>query len=151
VIIAKDKLKEWQPDSLLDLLIGQCADLEGLLALARRQAIAAEQNDFDELVVVAQDRASLGERLESYHRQIAELRATMGRTAEPVYEDPVVKETVRLAVEIQTLDTRTRKMLAVTRTETRNALVTLEQGRRNFAAYLQGEAGAGGLKCDRRA
>lgn len=134
----------------MDLLIGQCADLEGLLALARRETIAAEQHDFDELVIVAQDRASLGERLESYHRQIAELRAKIGGAAEPVLDNPVVNETVRLAVEIQALDARTKTMLATTRTDTRNAIATLEQGRRNFVAYLQSDA-RGGYKCDRRA
>lgn len=133
----------------MDLLIAQCSDLEALLELARRETSAVEGNDFGGLVTIASDRATLGQRLESYHRQIAELRTTMAGVVEPLLEDPVAQETVRLAVEIQTLDARTKAMLIDRRTETRNALANLEQGRRNSIAYLSDDARRG-LMCDRR-
>jgi len=144
-------IKDWQPESLMDLLIGQCSDLEALLGLARREAVATEGQDFSELVAVAHDRATLGERLESYHRQISELRATMGRSIEHLFENPIAQETVRLAVEIQALDHRTKEMLISQRSETSNAIATLEHGRRNFVAYLSGDARASGFRCDWRA
>ena len=132
----------------MDLLIAQCVDLESLLALARREAVAAEQSDFSELVNVARDRATLGERLESYHRQIAELRASMSAASEPLSADAVTKETIRLAVEIQALDARTRTMLLTTRGTARSAIDGLEQGRRSFAAYLHGDTRTSGCNCD---
>jgi hypothetical protein len=135
----------------MELLIAQCSDLESLLALARRETLAAEENDFNELMTVARDRATLGERLQSYHEQIAELRAMLGRTAEPIFGSTVAQEAVRLAVEIQALDARTTTMLATTQAETRQAIACLDQGRRNFVAYLQTDARASGFNCDRSA
>jgi hypothetical protein len=73
----------------------------------------------------------------------------MGQAVEPLLENPVARETIRLAVEIQALDARTSTMLVATQTETRNAINSLEHGRRKFAAYLQSETR--GFKCDRRA
>ena len=136
-----------QPDSLMDLLIGQCSDLEALLTLARRETLAAEQSDFSELMTVVEERASLGERLETYHRQIAELRGQMA--GEQTAHDPVAKNTVRLAVEIQAIDKRTTALLATNRLETREAIARLDQGKRQFVAYLS-DARLNGLNCDRR-
>jgi len=138
----------------MDLLIAQCSDLESLLALARREVTAAEDSNFRELVEVAKDRASLGQRLESYHRQIADLRssmASMGRTAESLFENPVAQEIVRLAVEIQAVDSRSKTMLMTTQADTRHAINCLEQGRRNSVAYLHGDTRASGFNCDRQA
>src|SRR2546428_1987470 len=75
---------EVKADSLLDLLIGQCADLEALLRLARREEEAVKARNFDELLRVTEERATLGERLEVYHRQIAEMRLRLGEAAAPV-------------------------------------------------------------------
>ncbi len=135
----------------MDLLIAQCSDLESLLALARRETIAAEESDFSELMTVAEDRVALGERLQNYHLQIAELRALLGRSVEPLFQSPVAEETVRLAVEIQALDARTTTKLTTTQAETRAAIAGLDQGRRNFVAYLQSDTRASGFNCDRNA
>ena len=134
----------------MDLLVAQCSDLEALLALARRETLAAEKSDFRELVAVVQDRATLGERLESYHRQIAEFRALMSGAGESLIDNAVANDTVRLAVEIQTIDKRTTALLTSTSTETREAIARLDHGRRQFVAYL-GDARANGFNCDRRA
>ena len=134
----------------MELLVAQCTDVETLLALARRETVAAESNDFRELIAVVEERATLGERLESYHRQIADLRALMGGTAEPSGQSAVANETIRLAVEIQTLDTKTTALLTAARTHTRLEISQLDQGRRRSVAYLS-DARASGFNCDRRA
>lgn len=129
--------------------MAQCSDLEALLSLAKREALAAEKSDFRELVAVVQDRATLGERLEIYHRQIAELRASMSGSMETPMDNAVTDATVRLAIEIQALDARTTALLTTTRTETREAISRLDHGRR-FVAYLSDSRG-NGFNCDRLA
>jgi hypothetical protein len=137
-------------DSLIDLLVAQCADLEALLKLARQESAAATQNDFDRMLEVTTQRATLGERLESYHRQISELRAVMGDSAEHVLQSTLVKDSIRLALEIQGNDKVTSTSLIHLRTNTNGQISRLEQGRRNSTAYLS-EARVAGIKCDRRA
>jgi hypothetical protein len=136
-------------DSLTDLLVGQCSDLEALLKLARRETLISESNDFNQLLTVVEERASLGDRLETYQRQIAELRTTLGHAADPMLEGPVAKQTIRLALEIEAQDSRTIAWLNTARTNTTVAMTRLDQGRRNFLAYLR-EAQTSGLNCDRR-
>ncbi len=139
-----------QADSLIDLLVGQCSDLEGLLKLARQEATAAERDDFDGLLRIVSERATLGERLESYHRQIADLRNTMGASAEQVIAGNVAEESVRLALAIQTQDSNNNQLLRATHAKQQEAIVRLENGRRGSVAYLS-EGRLGGLNCDRRA
>jgi hypothetical protein len=137
-------------DSLIDLLVAQCADLEALLKLARRESVAAAENDFEGMLEVTSERATLGARLESYHRQISDLRAAMGESAEHMLQTNLVKDSIRLALEIQSSDKATSSALTQVRTHTNEQLSCLEQGRRNSTAYLS-EARLGGMKCDRRA
>jgi hypothetical protein len=137
-------------DSLIDLLVAQCADLEALLKLARQESAAAEANDFDRMLEVTTQRATLGERLESYHRQISELRALMGDSAEHVLQSTLVKDSIRLALEIQGNDAATSTSLTHLRAYTNSHISRLDQGRRSSTAYLN-EARVAGIKCDRRA
>jgi len=138
-------MTEWQPESLMDLLIAQCSDLEGLLALARRETVAANSNDFDELFTVFGERAKLGDRLESYHRQVAELRDRLGP-----YVDPALSsKSAKLAVEIQTQDTQTTSLLLAAQFSASKEIARLDHSQRKSLAYLHG-ALPNGLKCDRR-
>jgi len=139
-----------QADSLIDLLVAQCADLDALLKLARREAAAAAENNFESLLDVTCERATLGERLESYHRQISDLRSIMGDSAEHVVRSALVKESIQMALEIQSHDAATTAALTSLRTNTNGQIARLEQGRRNSSAYLN-EARTPGIKCDRRA
>jgi hypothetical protein len=139
-----------QADSLLDLLIGQCADLERLLALSRRETEAAERRDFEEVLRVVAERATLGERLEVYHRQIAELRSRLGEVAEPVMRNEVVARAVSLARGILAQDGVTRPLLISARDEAAQQQRQLTQTRRGLAAYLQ-EGAHAPLACDQLA
>lgn len=139
-----------QSDSLIDLLVGQCSDLEALLRLARQEATAAENDDFDGLLRIVSERATLGERLESYHRQIADLRNSMGASAEQIIRSNVAAESVRLALAIQTQDLNNTQLLRATHAKQQDALIRLENGRKGSVAYLS-EGRLGGLNCDRRA
>jgi hypothetical protein len=132
----------------MDLLIAQCSDLEGLLALARRENVAANSEDFGELFAVFGERAKLGDRLETYHRQVAELRDRLGQGA-GTYIDPALStRTVQLVVEIQAQDRETTSLLLATQAVTSEEIARLDCGQRNSLAYLH--ARANGLNCDRR-
>ena len=144
----KDKFSERQADSLMDLLIAQCSDLEGLLALARRENVAANSKNFSELFVVYGERARVGDRLESYHRQVSELRGRLAKSA-GTYMDPVLStKTVQLVVEIRAQDAKTKLLLMSTQVRTTEDIARLNYTQRNALAYLHGTP-ANGLKCDR--
>jgi len=138
-----------QVDSLMDLLVAQCSDLEGLLRLARLENTIAEKSDFNELLTVIEKRGTLSARLEGYQRQIAELRRALGRAAEEVIESPVAEETIRLTLEIEAQDSQTATRLKSSRDNVTTALARLDQGQRNSVAYLR-DAQRNGLNCDRR-
>ena len=145
----KAGIGEWQPDSLMDLLIAQCSDLEGLLALARRETVAANSDDFDELVLVCGERAKLGDRLETYHRQVAELRDKLGQGTGTYIDPALSSKTEQLVVDIQAQDVETSILLMATQSWTSQEIARLDYTQRNSSAYLYG-ARANGLNCDRR-
>ena len=123
--------------SLFDLLLAQCEDLEALLALARREEQAAAQRDFDEVLRVVTERATLGERLEVYHRQIAELRAKLGASADHSHHHEATKQTALLVTEIQAADARTRPLLLAACRELTTQRQSLEHSQRGVKAYLR--------------
>jgi hypothetical protein len=135
---------------VLNLLIAQCADLEALLELARREEAAAEARNFDEMLRVVEGRATLGERLEVYHRQIAELRQRMGEAAEPALRTPVARQVTALASEILAQDARTRPLLVAARNELAQERLRLDRGRSGVSAYLQ-DGNKISIACDQRA
>lgn len=137
---------ETHADSVLDLLIAQCGDLEALLALARREEEAALQQDFDELLHIISARASLGERLEVYHRQIAELRQQFA--AANVWSSTVTQKMTTLIQEIQVTDARTRPLLLAARTELGAEQQRVQRGQRGVNAYLH--EGRASIACDQR-
>jgi hypothetical protein len=136
-----------EAESLIELLVAQCADLEALLVLARKEAVASANADFEELLAVTRDRATLGERLESYHRQISELRTRMGPAAQHVIESTVVKDSIRIVLEVQAQDKHTTSLLTMARKDTLEAITRLDQAHRNSAAYLS-DTRTAGLNCD---
>ena len=145
----KNKIAMWQPDSLMDLLIAQCSDLEGLLALARRETVAADNEDFGELLAVFDDRARVGDRLESYHRQVAELRDRLGQGIGAYIDPALSSKTAQLVVEIQVQDLKTTALLRATQIRTGLEISQLDHSQRNASAYLH-DPPSNGLKCDRR-
>lgn len=141
---------EPQADSLLGLLIGQCDDLEKLLALSRREAEAAGRRDFEEVLRVVGERATLGERLEVYHRQIAELRLRLGERAELVMQTHTVMRAAELAHRILAQDSLTRPLLVAARDEAAERQRHLAHARRGVSAYLQ-DGTATSTACDQLA
>jgi hypothetical protein len=139
-----------QADSLLDLLIAQCADLEALLVLSRRETAAAEARNFEEMVQVVTARATLGERLEVYHRQIAEMRQRLGAAAEPALQSQTAARVTELITGILAQDEQTRPMLVVVRDEIGIERRNLDQMRRGLTAYLRDGRGPA-VACDEHA
>jgi hypothetical protein len=133
-------------DSVFDLLIAQCEDLAALLALARREEEASTAKDFDEILRVVAERATLGERLEVYHRQLAELRQQLD-LAESMWQTDVARQTVALVAEIQATDARTRPLLLAARGELVGEQQRLTQAQRGVGAYLRD--GHTAVACDR--
>jgi flagellar biosynthesis/type III secretory pathway chaperone len=135
-------------DSVIDLLIAQCQDLESLLALARREEQAAEDRNFDEILRVVEERATLGERLETYHRQIADLRLKLGDAAEPAFNSDAATRTAATIAEIQATDSRTQPLLLAARNDFARDQQRLDKARQGVAAYLQEAPIA--IACDHR-
>lgn len=138
---------ELHADTLCELLTAQCADLEALLLLARHETVAAERDDFDRLVQIVQDRTELGERLEVYHRQIADMRQQMNID---YIDDDIAASTIRLIVEIQAQDRKTHDLLRVAQNETGTKLARLQQTQRGRNAYLR-EPPRGSVAYDQKA
>ena len=139
--------KEIQTDSVMEILAAQCADLETLLALARRETAAVEQSDFKAIMRIVGERASLGERLEVYHRQIAEMRRRMSDSVERALGSRPATRAAELAVDIQAQDTHTHRLLMAAREEAATALSRLDQGRRSITGYLRDHRPAA-VACD---
>ena len=141
--------------SVLDLLIAQCTDLEALLALARQEEQAAHHRNFDEVLRVVNERATLGERLEVYHRQIAELRDKLGGTetvAAPTStptgptQAVLLGQTVALVAAIRDTDARTQPLLLAARNELSDEQRRLDKTQRGVNAYLRD--GRVSIACD---
>lgn len=136
-------------DSLMEILFAQYSDLEALLVLARRETVAVEQKDFDQILDVVTERASLGDRLEVYHRQLAELRARLGPAYDPLLQASVVTQSASLVNAIQVQDNHTRPLLIAARSEAMQQAARVDQSRRNLGAYARSGQG-GSIACDER-
>jgi flagellar biosynthesis/type III secretory pathway chaperone len=132
----RQKLRE-NSDSLIGLLAAQCADLESLFELAQQETRAAGQKDFEVIFNIVTERARIGEKLETYQRQIAELRNFLAGS-EGAYENASLTERInRLAEETIAQDTKTRLLLSETREETSLELRNLAAGKRSVSVYMQ--------------
>ncbi len=136
-------------DSLIVILTEQCAELESLLALARRETDAASANDFEEVMRIVEERATIGERLEVYHRQIAELRGRLGEANAPSLKSDIARRTVRLALEVQSQDALTRPLLVSLKDKAMDSLARVVERQRGSSAYLR-DAPPVPVACDRR-
>jgi hypothetical protein len=139
-----------EADSLLDLLIAQCADLEALLLLARGEAAAVQARDFDEVMRLTAERATLGERLEVYHRQVADLRHRLGAAAETVMDSPTVTRITELVHGIMAQDSYTRPLLLELREDLDQQRQHLTRAQRGLTAYLN-EGRMPAVACDQLA
>jgi len=136
-------------DSLMEILFAQYSDLEALLGLARREEAAACEKDFDRILEVVTERATLGERLAVYHRQLAELRARLGNDIEPALGNSVVGRTQALVEAIKMQDALTQPKLIAARDEALKQSLRIDQARRNLGAYAQNRQPLS-IACDER-
>lgn len=139
-----------EADSLLDLLIAQCTDLEVLLALSRKETAAVEARDFDEVIRLTAERATLGERLEVYHRQVADMRQRLGAAAETVMHSPTVTRITELVYGIMAQDSYTRPLLLELREDIDQQRQHLTRAQRGLTAYLN-EGRMPAVACDQLA
>lgn len=137
-------------DSLIELLSAQCADLETLLGLARAESHAAAANDFDAVMRAVEGRAALGDRLEIYHRQIAEVRSRLNDAAFDAGHE-IVRTTLQLAAEIQLHDERSRPLLLHAKADAAHQLTQINSSRRTIDAYAPERRQAVSIACDRLA
>ena len=135
-------------ESLMEILFAQCNDLEALLALAQRETGAAQQHDFDQILEVVKQRATVGDRLEVYHRQLAELRARLGEALDPALNNPVVARTLALVATIKLQDDHTRPMLIAARGEALKQSLRVDRAQRNLGAYTR-KGQAISIACDK--
>lgn len=139
-----------EADSLLELLIAQCEDLEALLVLSRNETAAVEARDFDEVIRITAERATLGERLEVYHRQVAEMRQRLGAAAETVMQSPTVTKITELVHGILAQDSCTRPRLLALRADVEQQRQHLTRAQRGLTAYLN-EGRMPAVACDQLA
>ena len=139
-----------EADTLLDLLIAQCTDLEAILTLSRHETAAVETRDFDEIIRITTERATLGERLEVYHRQVADLRQRLGSMADEVMQSPTGARITELVNGIKAQDTQTQPLLLAARKEIEQERRQLDQTQRGLSAYLN-EGRMPAVACDQLA
>jgi hypothetical protein len=132
----KERLTE-NSDSLIGLLAAQCADLEILFDLAQKETAAAGQRDFETILDIVTQRSRIGEKLEVYQRQIAELRGFLAGY-ESAYENSTLTARIaRLAEQTLAQDNKTTLLLSEAREETSLELKNLATGKRSVSVYMQ--------------
>lgn len=136
-------------DSLAGILAAQCADLELLLVLARREEAATRDEDFAAVAGIVGERAAVGERLEVYHRQVVELRERLGETADAELRGRAARRAVELVGQIRERDSRSRGALESALVSFRGRIARVGAGQAGLSAYLRDPRIAG--SCDRRA
>ena len=137
-------------DSVIEILAAQCADLEALLVLARQETSAVEKQDFEKLFEITRQRATLGERLEIYHRQIVDMRAKLGVTIEPLGRNENAMRAAALVMEIHSQDAHTRPLLLAARSGLADQTSRLDHTHRHLNAYLRQDKEASSIACDQR-
>jgi hypothetical protein len=126
-------------DSLIGLLTAQCLDLEVLFGLAQRETAAAERKDFEAVLSIVTERALIGQKLETYQQQIAELRRVIGGSAEVHKTAPVSTRIIELAEQTLAQDSKTKMLLSGAREETALELRNLATGKRGVSVYMREE------------
>jgi flagellar biosynthesis/type III secretory pathway chaperone len=122
-------------DSLIGLLTAQCADLEKLLLLAREEENAVRRGDFEKILHIIEGRAALGEKLELYQRQIAELRSLLNGAEDLQTKNSLISKTEELVGKIIRHDTKTKSSLILIRNAKLAELGEINRLQRCSAAY----------------
>jgi flagellar biosynthesis/type III secretory pathway chaperone len=131
-----DKVKD-NSESLIELLGAQCTDLEQLLALAREETVAAQEGKFLKIWDIVSERAAIGKRLETYHRQISELRGNLEAAGENVNQFDITNRVIELANSTLVQDQKTRSLLTASRDQATEGLKALSKGHIGSNAYLK--------------
>lgn len=135
-MIYSSKIEE-KSDSLINLLTAQCDDLEKLLALAREETLAAERENFEDILRIVSERAAIGDRLETFQKQIAELREHLGASSAVAISREMSIRIIEIAGLTMTQDAKTKLLLAEKRSAAADELSNLERGRRGANVYLR--------------
>ena len=120
-------------DSLIDLLTEQCADLESLLALAREESSAASQGNFAKIIDVYEERSEIGERLETFQKQISELRRRLD-TGVPA---PISNRIHEVVTQTLAHDNKTKKLLTAANEKATEEMAKLKQASENTKLYTK--------------
>lgn len=131
-----DKVKD-NSESLIELLGAQCSDLEQLLALARQETAAAQEGKFLKIWDIVSERAAIGKRLETYHRQISELRGNLEAAGENISQFDITNRVIELANSTLVQDQKTRSLLTASRDQAAEGLKALGRGHAGSNAYLK--------------
>lgn len=124
-------------DSLIELLAAQCADLENLLALARAETAAVEREDFEEILTIVTKRDEISQRLETFQRQIGELRGFLGANETNQKQNSIAERIVETANLTLAQDGKTRLLLSAVRENAAKELQNMEKATRGANAYLR--------------
>jgi hypothetical protein len=127
-------------DSLIGLLTAQCSELEKLLALAREETEAARDGKFLRVWDIVSERAAIGKRLETFQRQITDLRAVLETKGEKVVQYDITNRVIEFANQTLVQDQKTRLLLTASRDETVATLKNLERSHHNTNAYMRENA-----------
>lgn len=136
-MISTETINE-KSDSLIELLTAQCGDLEKLLALARQETSAAQSEDFEKIMEIVSEREKISRRLETFQRQISELRGTLTDGAE-VFKSGVSARVIELAEQTLAQDLTTKKLLTAYRAGKSMQIANLSSSQRGANAYLREE------------
>ena len=126
-----------QSDSLIGLLTAQCTDLENLLALARQETVAAEQGDFEAIFEIVTERELVSRRLETFQRQIGELRSFLEARDASRRQTEVAARIVEIANLTLAQDGKTKLLLTAARENAFVELQNTEKSSRGTNAYLR--------------
>ena len=132
----KKRLTE-NSDSLIGLLAAQCVDLEALFDLAQKETEAAGLRDFEAILSIVTERTRIGQKLEVYQRQIAELRGFLAASEQAYESSPIAARMTAPAEQIFTQDSKTKLLLSEAREETSLELRNLATGKRSVSVYMQ--------------
>ena len=86
---------------------------------------------------ISNERAEIGKRLETFQRQIAELRGFLGKPEDNPQQKEITKRAVELASLTLEQDQKTLVLLTATRNEASEGLRKLDSGTRNTNIYLR--------------
>jgi hypothetical protein len=124
-------------DSLIGLLTAQCSELEKLLALAREETEAARDGKFLRIWDIVSERAAIGKRLETFQRQITDIRAILETKGEKVSQYDITNRVIEFANQTLVQDQQTRLLLSASRDEAVANLKNLEKSHNCTNAYMR--------------